>query len=201
MTHRSPPHRRGRPLLATAPSALSAALLVAAGLSLLARTPAASAADAASTAAVASAVPAEAGVHVTQAWIRWLPGNLPAGGYLTLVNDRDAAVTLVAARSATYASVQLHRTLLSGGLTRMVPVAGITVPAHGTLDFASLGYHLMLMQARTAVHPGQQVPLRLQFADGGVLRVRAEVKPPTAQPGAAAAKGMPGMANMPGMTH
>jgi hypothetical protein len=146
----------------------------------------------------------EDGVRVAQAWIRWLPANLPAGGYLTLVNESARTVTLVAVHSPAYASVALHRTLTSGGTARMVPVAGISVPAHATLDFASLGYHLMLTQARQPVQPGQQLPLRLQFADGGTLDVNAQVKPPTAQPSMPAmpgVPGMPGMKNMPGMSH
>jgi hypothetical protein len=142
----------------------------------------------------------EHGVRVALAWIRWLPANLPAGGYLTLVNDSAQPVTLVAVQSAAYASVALHRTLTSGGTARMVPVAAISVPAHSTLDFASLGYHLMLMQARHPVQPGQQLPLTLQFADGGTLQISAQVKPPTwVPPSAHAGATMPGMPGMPGM--
>lgn len=153
-------------------------------------------------AAVEQHAHAQSGVRIAQAWIRWLPANLPAGGYLTLVNDRDEAVTLLAARSAAYASVALHRTLTAGGVTRMVPVAAITVPAHTTLDFAAHGYHLMLMQPLRTVKPGMRVPLVLQFAGGGILHVAALVRPPAAQPDSGRAmKGMPGMADMPGMSH
>lgn len=159
-------------------------------------------APAATTSARAASPHAEAsphveqGVRVDQAWIRWLPANLPAGGYLTLHNESARTVTLVSAQSPAYASVMLHRTLTSGGTARMVPVPAIAVPAHSTLDFASRGYHLMLMQARQPVQPGQQVTLTLQFADGGTLQISAQVRPPTAQPSSAA-----DMKNMPGMSH
>lgn len=43
-------------------------------------------------AAVASAPHAESRLRVTQIWIRWLPANLPAGGYLTLMTQARAAV-------------------------------------------------------------------------------------------------------------
>ncbi|HWG75184.1 MAG TPA: copper chaperone PCu(A)C [Steroidobacteraceae bacterium] len=149
----------------------------------------------------ATAAHAETGVRITQAWIRWLPANLPAGGYLTLVNDSARTVTLVAVQSTAYASVALHRTLTNGGTARMVPVAAIAVPAHSTLDFASLGYHLMLMQARQSVQPGQHLPLTLQFADGGTLQISAQVKPPSAQPDSSSMKDMKDMKGMPGMSH
>ncbi|HEX4052309.1 MAG TPA: copper chaperone PCu(A)C [Steroidobacteraceae bacterium] len=169
------------------------ALLPALAVCIVIRMPAAAAADSAGA-------QSERGVRVAQAWIRWLPANLPAGGYLTLVNDSARPVTLVAVQSPAYASVALHRTLTSGGTARMVPVAAIPVPAHATLDFASLGYHLMLMQARQPVQPGQQLPLTLQFADGGTLQISAQVKPPTwVPPSAHAGATMPGMPDMPGM--
>jgi len=186
-------------LLGLALMAMAASLVTAA-----AAAPTVHTASAAHTAAAAAVAHTEAGVHVTQAWIRWLPADLPAGGYLTLVNDSAHAVTLVAAHSAAYASVALHRTLTSGGTARMVPVAALSVPPHATLDFASLGYHLMLTHARHPVQPVAQVPLTLQFADGGTLTLTAEVKPPAAQPaksGKPGMHGMPGMPDMPGMSH
>ncbi len=147
----------------------------------------------------------ESGVRITQAWIRWLPANLPAGGYLTLINERDTSIALVAVHSPVYDSIELHRTRIVDGTARMLPVGSIRVAAHSQLDLATQGYHLMLMQARTVVKPGQTLPLTLQFADGGVLQVTAQVKPPATQPSETRATGgtssMPDMPGMPGMSH
>jgi periplasmic copper chaperone A len=149
-----------------------------------------------------AAAPVETGVRVTQAWIRWLPARLPAGGYLTLVNDRNQPVTLAAASSVDYASVALHRTLSAGGTTRMVAVAAITVRAHATLAFAALGYHLMLQRPRVPIGPGQQVPLTLQFSDGGALRILVRVHSPSATRGEGEDMStMPGMQQVPHRSH
>jgi len=158
-------------------------------------------------ACVQAAEPLHSPVAIVQAWIRWLPANLPAGGYLTLSNQSDHPVTLIGVSSADYAGVALHRTLSSGGTTRMVAVAQITLAAHATFDFAQQGYHLMLTQPRIALRPGAQVPLTLQFADGSTLSLNATLRPPNAAPAANASPampdmpGMPGMPNMPGMSH
>ena len=40
-----------------------------------------------------------AGIQVTDAWIRWLPANLPAGGYAKVTNDTDKEIKLVGASS------------------------------------------------------------------------------------------------------
>jgi periplasmic copper chaperone A len=42
-------------------------------------------------------------ISATLAWVRWLPGNLPAGGYLTLRNDGDRPATLVSVSSPDFA--------------------------------------------------------------------------------------------------
>ena len=41
-------------------------------------------------------------VHATQAWIRVLPGALPAGAYVTLRSGGDQAVELAGAKSSSY---------------------------------------------------------------------------------------------------
>ncbi|HTW74291.1 MAG TPA: copper chaperone PCu(A)C [Steroidobacteraceae bacterium] len=145
--------------------------------------------------ALAADAPAQgAPVQIRQAWIRWLPANLPAGGYLTLSNPSARTVSLVGASSPDYGSVMLHRSLEHNGTSRMVPVAHIDVAPHSTLSFASLGYHLMLMRPRTSITPGDHVPVTLRFADGRSMTVSFQVVKPSA-----GAPADTSMANMPGM--
>ncbi len=144
-------------------------------------------------------------IRVEQAWIRWLPAGLPAGGYVTLTNGSDHAIVLVGAASPDYNQVQLHRSVMQGGLSKMVPVAAISIPAHSTLDFVALGYHLMLMNPRVSLSPGDHVPIELRFADGRFLVATFDLRPPSAVSMGAKHIGetdnMPGMAGMPGMSN
>jgi copper(I)-binding protein len=153
------------------------------------------------TGLMAAELPSQSAVHVSAAWIRWLPANLPAAGYLTLINEGDRPVALMSVDSPAYANVQLHRTLWQGGTTRMLAVPSIAIAAHSTLNFAALGYHLMLQQPRSAVAPGKPLALTLHFADGGTLRISAEVRAPSGQPSKPPAAAMPGMPGMPGMSN
>ncbi|MDE2346949.1 MAG: copper chaperone PCu(A)C [Gammaproteobacteria bacterium] len=100
------------------------------------------------------------------AWIRVLPGDLPAAAYLTLRNAGDEEVALTGARSASYRRIMLHRSAGVGGMEGMVPVARLPVPAHGAVRLAPGGYHLMLMDAVRPIAPGRKVTLTLIF-DGG----------------------------------
>lgn len=130
-----------------------------------------------------AAVPlARAGdLSVQDGWLRLLIPSRPAAGYFTLHNDGAAARTLVGASSPGCATLMLHRSLSQGGQERMVMVAGVPVPAHGTLSFAPGGYHLMCMSPAADLHPGGHVPVTLRFADGGSVDASFSVKGPTGQ--------------------
>jgi periplasmic copper chaperone A len=119
-------------------------------------------------------------IHASHAWIRVLPGDLPAGAYVTLRNDGDQPVALSGASSTVYADVMLHRSSTAGGMSRMTMVDTLTVPAHGEATLAPAGYHLMLMQANTPVKPGDTVRLTLDFTDGSTLATDFIARPANA---------------------
>ena len=105
-------------------------------------------------------------IRVTHAWLRILPGDLPAGGYAMLQNLGKQPVELTGARSKTYAQVILHVSSLAGGTSRMRMVDAMQIPANGVAQLAPGGYHLMLTQPIKPVLPGDHVLLTLTFADG-----------------------------------
>ncbi|MCW8807040.1 MAG: copper chaperone PCu(A)C [Rhodanobacter sp.] len=131
---------------------------------------------------LASAVHASAAdhVHASHAWIRVLPGSLPAGAYVTLENQGDRPVALIGASSAVYAEVMLHKSSMQGGMSRMAMVDSLTVPARGKAVLAPAGYHLMLMNAATPVNPGDIVRLTLKFSDGSTLPTDFVARPANA---------------------
>lgn len=124
--------------------------------------------------ALLTALPAHAAdpsLAVSGAWIRLLPGTLPAGGYFTVKNSTGRARELTGASSPAYGHVMLHHSTQSGGQSHMVMVDSVTVPAHGTLSFAPGGYHLMLMQPKGGLKVGGSVTIMLHFKNGTTLTV------------------------------
>ncbi|RDS81199.1 copper chaperone PCu(A)C [Dyella monticola] len=122
-------------------------------------------------------------IKASHAWIRLLPANLPAGGYVTLDNESASAATLVSAHSATYASAMLHQSTQDpSGNSTMRMVERVSIPAHGRLALAPSGYHLMLEQATHALKPGDMVAITLDFADGSHLPVSFLVRPANTSP-------------------
>ena len=119
-----------------------------------------------------------ADLHVTDSWIRWIPGGAPSGGYFTVHNDSPVPIELLGARSPDYGMVMLHRTLSEGTTSRMVDVDKVTVPPHGEIRFAPGGYHLMMMRPGAAVKVGGEVTVELQFSGGRTLDARFPVRGP-----------------------
>jgi len=119
-------------------------------------------------------------VHANLAWIRVLPGALPAGAYVTLRNEGDQPVHLTGAKSSSYAQAMLHQSSMSGGMSHMSGIESLAIPAHGQVVLAPGGYHLMLMHAVAPVVPGTRVRLTLEFSDGSSLPVDFLARPANA---------------------
>lgn len=119
-------------------------------------------------------------VKASHAWLRLLPGALPAGGYLTLANDGSQAVQLTNASSPDYAQVMLHQSTEQGGMSQMRMLDHLAVPAHGQVALAPAGYHLMMMKADRTLKPGDNVRVILRFADGSTLPVDFTARPANA---------------------
>jgi copper(I)-binding protein len=119
-------------------------------------------------------------IRASQAWLRVLPGDLPAGAYVTLENTGDQPASLRGASSASYASVMLHKSSTEGGMGRMSPVDDLVIPAHGKAQLSPGAYHLMLMKAAAPVKPGDKVELTLVFGDGSKLAVDFLARPANA---------------------
>lgn len=126
---------------------------------------------------LAMAVPAlGAGLAVSNAWIRLLPGDLPLAGYLHLVNTSGHDLTLVSADSPDFNQVMFHRSMRRDGMDQMIHLDRITLPKGGELTFAPGGYHLMLMGRRHPLARGQHVKITLHFQDGGAQTVEFVVR-------------------------
>jgi len=134
------------------------------------------------SAASESAYRSGEGVDVNHAWVRWLPGALPAAGYMTVTNRRSGPITLIGASSPDYGEVMLHQTVHTHDHDTMTAVTALTIPAGATVRMApgaADGYHWMLMRPSHPIAVGQQVSLRLRLADGQTIVVLMTVGPPT----------------------
>jgi copper(I)-binding protein len=135
--------------------------------------------------ASAAAAPAAAGVLVaTGGWVRATPPGMPMlAGYVTLANGGDAPVTLVGASSPAVEAVELHRTEIVDGVSRMRAAGELVIAPDETLALAPGGLHMMLMRPVAPISAGDTVEVTLDLGAAGTQVLALPVQ--AAAPGAA----------------
>jgi copper(I)-binding protein len=127
-----------------------------------------------------------ASIQVEDAWARQAP-MMPAMGhmhggtgngavYVTLRNTGPDPDALVGAASDASESVELHETIRDGDVMRMRPVAKLEVPAGGLLAMKPGGLHVMLINLKRDLRPGERVHLTLTFERGAPVSLDAPVR-------------------------
>lgn len=106
------------------------------------------------------------------------PGGM-AAGYLTVSNSGSGDDQLVKVSTPAAKSVTMHRSTDS----TMEEVDAMAVPAHGALQLARGGSHLMITGWTKAPAVGDRLELDLTFAKGATISVEVPVKPLTYRPG------------------
>jgi len=74
------------------------------------------------------------------------PGAQMSAGYLTLSNNTADTITIDRVASPEFESVAMHESVLENGISRMYPLAAVTIPAGESVQFKPGGRHLMLMR-------------------------------------------------------
>lgn len=110
---------------------------------------------------------AAAQLSLVNAWIPQAPPGAGAmAGYLTITNTGDAAVDVLAAQSDRFRMVSVHETVVENGVARMRELTRLELAPGKTVEFKPGGMHLMLMQPRSEVMPGEHVEITFLLSDG-----------------------------------
>lgn len=130
-------------------------------------------------------------VVVTDAWARTsVQGQKATGAFMTLTAKKGTR--LVGASSPVAGVAEVHEMKMEGDIMRMRAVAaGLDLPAGKAVELKPGGYHVMLLDLKTALPKDTTVPLTLVFKDAKGVESKIELKVPvsTAAPGAKAAGG------------
>ncbi|WP_296258745.1 MULTISPECIES: copper chaperone PCu(A)C [unclassified Pseudomonas] len=115
---------------------------------------------------------------IAQPWSMELPPNAPTvAAYFIISNKRPQADRLISVDSPIAGAAQLHEHVTKEGLMKMQQVETVDVPAGGTVTFAPMAYHVMLLDLkdRSRLTTGQTFPLTLHFEKAGDLTVQVMV--------------------------
>lgn len=124
-------------------------------------------------------------LQVEGAWTRraaMMKGDPGGGGsgngavYALLVNAGNSPDALVGVASDASATAEIHETYRHMNMMMMRQIGKIDVPAGGKVEMKPGGYHIMLLNLKRDLKPGETIGVTLQFEKAGKIPVTATVK-------------------------
>ena len=103
-------------------------------------------------------------IEVTTPWARATAPSARAGGLFLTLTDRGTPDRLVSASTPVAAAAEIHRTVNENGVMKMLPVDGIDLTPGSPVEFKPGGFHIMLMDLKKQLKPGDTFPVTLSFA-------------------------------------
>lgn len=126
---------------------------------------------------------AAADLEVKTPWVRSTVQGQPATGAFMELSSKNG-VAVVGASSPAAGIAEVHEMKQDNGIMKMRAVRVLEVPAGGTVQLAPGSYHVMLMDLKKDLKPGDTVPilLKVKGKDGKkqTVTVKAEVRDMTA---------------------
>jgi len=90
-----------------------------------------------------------------------MPGRSMSAGFFIVTNNTDETIRITGVESPQFASVEIHETTVTDGVSRMRELEALEVPANGSVVLERGGKHLMLMRPNNL-----QGSVSLQFLSG-----------------------------------
>lgn len=116
-------------------------------------------------------------VSVTDPYVRAIPPVVKTtAAFMQLKSSDSTERFLVAAETPAASAVELHMHTMDDGVMRMRQIPHIHLPPNQPVSLEPGGLHIMLFDLKTALTPGDTVPLTLIFEDGSRKEIEAEVR-------------------------
>lgn len=135
-------------------------------------------------------------LKISAPWARATPkGASVGGGYMTITNTGTAPERLIGGAAGISSRFEVHEMSMDNGVMRMRELAqGLEIKPGEKVELKPGGYHVMFMDLKQQLMPGQSFKATLQFEKAGKVEVSFAVQGIGAQsPGPAAGHAPGGM--------
>jgi len=112
---------------------------------------------------------------ITEPWIRGTVAQQKATGMFAQITHPKGA-KLIGASSPVAGVVEIHEMAMDGDVMRMRAVPLLDLPAGKRVELRPGGHHLMLMDLKQQMKPGESVPVTLVFEGADKKRESVEIK-------------------------
>jgi periplasmic copper chaperone A len=112
-------------------------------------------------------------IHISQPWSRATPKGASTGsGYMTITNKGTMPDKVSCVSSDASAQCQIHTMTMENGVMKMRPVeGGLEIAPGATVMLKPGGLHVMLLDLKHPLEPGQSVKATLKFDHAGTVDV------------------------------
>ena len=118
-----------------------------------------------------------ADIDVRSAWVRpTVTGQMGTGAFMHLTSK--AGARLLGASSDVAGVVEIHEMTMQGNVMQMRPVRSLDLPPGSTVELKPGGHHVMLMDLKRPLAPGEKikVELRLETRDKKLVTQPVEIE-------------------------
>ncbi|OED38675.1 hypothetical protein AB833_18465 [Chromatiales bacterium (ex Bugula neritina AB1)] len=106
------------------------------------------------------------------------PGARTAAGYAIIRNNGDTADRLTGGSAGFAEITEIHEMSMHGDVMKMRQLEdGLEIPAGGEVTLKSGGLHMMYMQLKKQLIPGEQATATFTFEHAGEVQVKMDIVP------------------------
>ncbi|MDH5353312.1 MAG: copper chaperone PCu(A)C [Gammaproteobacteria bacterium] len=116
-------------------------------------------------------------LNITDAWIKNLPPVVPMrAGYMQIENSSDTPYRITGVESEVFTTIDIHESIEKNGMMSMQPISSLVIEAGTTVKLAPGGIHLMMMEPKQVLKPGDRVNISLEYDNGSTQILQMTVR-------------------------
>jgi copper(I)-binding protein len=104
------------------------------------------------------------------------PGQSMSSAYLLIENKGSTPDRLLTVTYSRAKEVQIHEMKMEGDKMMMRQMTALEIPANGSVELKSGGYHLMMLGLQEPIKEGDSVKMTLQFEKAGKVDISFQTK-------------------------
>ncbi len=104
-----------------------------------------------------------------------IPGVKVSAGYLKLTNNSQRTMHFIAAQTPAAKYTEFHQIVMRDNKMAMRKVDSIEIKAQQSFEFTENGYHLMFMELKQALKPGESITLILTEDNGQTYEIELPI--------------------------
>lgn len=116
---------------------------------------------------------------IKDAWARPAYGKIKNSAIYMEVKNNTAIDEFVTAVSSSVSNItEIHKTIDNNGISEMIPINKLAIPARSVVSFTPGGLHIMLIKLNKELNVGDKFQLELTLEKEGKKVITVEVKEP-----------------------